>query len=87
MSADGVDDRTVSAQQVELAERGRARRFLELLHEHDAQSRPRGRELSGEALLSVAEFERHVARLTELVQAELEVLAPVRGPLYDITFS
>ena len=84
MSTYRVDEQTVLAKQEELANRGRAKRFTDLVRAQETASR-RGAQLSDEAMRSAADFERHVAELNELVDAEIDTLVPTVDTSFDLT--
>jgi hypothetical protein len=83
MATDGIDDQMFFAEQARHAEHARAKRFTARVREHEAAATAYGAELSDEAKRSVADFQRHVATLNDLVDAEIETLVPVRGPAFD----
>jgi hypothetical protein len=78
MATDGIDDQVFFAEQARHAEHARAKRFTARVREHEAAATAYGAELSDEAKRSVADFQRHVATLNDLVDAEIETLVPVR---------
>jgi hypothetical protein len=84
MSTYRVDEQTVLAKQEELANRGRAKRFTDLVRAQETASR-RGAQLSDEAMRSAADFERHVVELNELVDAEIDTLVPTVDTSFDLT--
>jgi hypothetical protein len=85
MSTYGQDDETIYAKQEERVRNSRSTRFDELLRDQDAARHGHRPELSDDAKRSVAEFEREVAELNRLVDAEIENLVPARGPSFDHT--
>jgi hypothetical protein len=85
MSTYGPDDETIYAKQEERVRKSRSKRFGGVLRDQDAARRGDRPELSDEAKRSVAEFEREVAELSRLVDAEIENLVPLRGPSFDHT--